>query len=99
KTLKFISGIAKYKEILQWWMGNGKAILEQLQDLLPHEIEERLPAYWAADLRAYLASKQAGAVMFIDTYEALWEKSRQQGSFYDKDAWVQELVLQLPEVL
>ncbi|ALS74138.1 hypothetical protein AUC31_02195 [Planococcus rifietoensis] len=99
KTLKFISGIAKYKEILQWWMGNGKAILEQLQDLLPHEIEERLPAYWAADLRAHLASKQAGAVIFIDTYEALWEKSRQQGSFYDKDAWVQELVLQLPEVL
>lgn len=99
KTLKFISGIAKYKEILQWWMGNGKAILEQLQDLLPHEIEERLPAYWAADVRAHLASKQACAVIFIDTYEALWEKSRQQGSFYDKDAWVQELVLQLPEVL
>lgn len=99
KTLKFISGIAKYKDTLQWWLGNGKAILEQLETLLPHEIEERLPAYWAADLKVHLANNQARTIIFIDTYEALWEKSRQQGSFYDKDAWLQEWVLQLPEVL
>lgn len=99
RTIKLLNGMAKYKEILQWWTGRGKEVMAQLQDMLPNEIEERLSVYWAADVKEYINTHQCPAVIFIDTYEALWENKRQQGSFHEKDAWVQELVLQLPEVL
>ena len=99
RTLKLLNGMTKYKEMLQWWTGRGKEVMAQLQDMVPNEIEEMLSVYWAADVRDYINTHKSSAVIFIDTYEALWENKRQQGSFHEKDAWVQELVLQLPEVL
>ncbi|MFE1245853.1 tetratricopeptide repeat protein [Fictibacillus sp. NPDC058756] len=99
KTLKLINGMGKYKEIIQWWTGRGKDVMMQLQDMLPNQIEEMLSVFWAADLRDYIKDKNLSAVIFIDTYEALWENKRQQGSFYERDSWARELVLQLPEVL
>jgi tetratricopeptide repeat protein len=38
-------------------------------------------------------------VLFIDTYEALWEGMRTEGRFFSQDEWVRELVAHLPEVL
>jgi tetratricopeptide (TPR) repeat protein len=99
KTLKLINGMTRYKESFHWWHGRGKEVLEQLEQLQPSEIEEMLPAYFAVDLKEYLETSMKKAVIFLDTYEALWEKNRNLGSFYEKDSWVQELVLQLPEVL
>jgi len=99
KTLKLINGLTKYKDLFQWWYGRGKETIEQLEDLQPSEIEELLPAYFAVDLKEYLVLTGEKLVIFLDTYEAIWEKNRLQGSFSEKDAWVQELVLQLPECL
>ncbi|MCA0150416.1 hypothetical protein LCD52_16645 [Rossellomorea vietnamensis] len=101
KTLKFMNGLSKYKEMLQWWFGRGKEVMAQLQEMLPNQIEEMLSVYWAADVKDYieLLPSSSSVVIFMDTYEALWEKQRQQGSYYERDAWVQEWVLQLPEVL
>jgi tetratricopeptide (TPR) repeat protein len=99
KTLKLINGVSRYKDVIQWWHGRGKQVMEQLEELLPNQIEELLPAFFAADLKEYLESTGKKAVYFLDTYEALWAKNRLQGAFHEKDDWVQELVLQLPEVL
>lgn len=100
KTIKLMNSMVRYKEMTQWWLGRGKNIMIQLNEMQPHEIEEMLSVYWAADLQDHLTSNpDTSAIIFIDTYEALWENKRQQGSFHDKDEWVQELVLQLPEVL
>ncbi|WP_061809009.1 tetratricopeptide repeat protein [Rossellomorea vietnamensis] len=100
KTLKFMNGLTRYKDMLQWWLGRGKDVMEQLQEMLPNQMEDMLSVYWAADVRDYLSNHSpSSVVIFMDTYEALWEKQRQQGSYYERDAWVQELVLQLPEVL
>ncbi|MFC0524901.1 tetratricopeptide repeat protein [Pontibacillus salicampi] len=99
KTLKLIHGLSKYKESINWWFGRGKQVLEQLEEMLPGEIEERLSLYWALDLKDYLQQKPKPAVLFIDTYEALLDNTNQQGHFLDKDEWIRQLVLQLPEVL
>lgn len=99
KTLKLIGNMGRYKESLQWWHGIGKQVMEDLEESIPSEIEEMLPAFFAEDIKEYLKRTGKSAVIFIDTYEALWAKNRLQGAFHDKDSWVQELVLQLPEVL
>ncbi|WP_377887593.1 tetratricopeptide repeat protein [Alkalihalobacillus sp. R86527] len=99
KTLKLMNGMTRYKDMMSWWLGSGKHVLTELQDMLPGEIEEKLPMYFAADLNAYLAKKHVSAVIFLDTFEALWEVDRNVGSFHQKDEWVRELVLQLPQVL
>jgi len=99
KTLKLITTMSRYKDSIQWWYGRGKQVVEQLEELLPSEIEELLPAFFAVDLKEYLETYGKKAVLFLDTYEALWAKNRLQGNFHEKDDWVQELVLQLPEVL
>lgn len=98
-TMKFIRGISKYKDMLNWWVGSGKKVLEQVNDLMPSEIEKRLPLYWAQDLKNHINENTSSIVLFIDTYEALWEKNRNQGIFEEKDKWVRELVLQVPEAL
>ncbi|NMD72617.1 tetratricopeptide repeat protein [Bacillus sp. DNRA2] len=100
KTLKLINGFTGYKDSFgKWWRKRGLDVLNQLEDLQPTEIEEMLPAFFSVDVKEYLASTGKTAIFFLDTYEALWEKNRQQGSFNEKDAWIQELVLQLKEVL
>ncbi|OZM56425.1 hypothetical protein CIB95_11665 [Lottiidibacillus patelloidae] len=99
KSLKFITGMMKYKDMLSWWNGRGKDVLAQLQEMKPFEIEERLPVYWAADLKDYLKNNDLSAIIFIDTFEALWQNARLVGSFHKKDEWVREFVLHLLEVL
>jgi tetratricopeptide (TPR) repeat protein len=39
------------------------------------------------------------AVLFIDSYEKLWETGSTEADFFKRDAWVRELVKQLPETL
>jgi tetratricopeptide (TPR) repeat protein len=85
----------------EWWTKRGRGELYQLQEMSPAEIAEWLPAFWAADLKDYLDRESRSAVLFVDTYEALWEGEgrRAEGRFFAQDAWVRELVSQLPEVL
>lgn len=87
------------KAIKNWWTKRGQNELDKLPKLEPKEISERLPMYWAADLNDYLESKDTSAVLFIDSYEALWEGIRSEAKVFKQDEWVRELVSQLPEVL
>jgi tetratricopeptide (TPR) repeat protein len=87
------------KMIREWWTKRGAQELRDLPELEPAEIAERLPMFWAADLRDHLQRHQVPAALFLDTYEGLWETERSEGKFHQRDEWVRELVAQLPEVL
>ena len=50
----------------------------------PKDIEDMLLVYWAADFSEWLKTSNRKAVVFFDTYEALWEHDRSKGSFGDR---------------
>ncbi|MBZ0201620.1 MAG: tetratricopeptide repeat protein, partial [Ignavibacteria bacterium] len=83
----------------KWWTKRGQKELYDLPSLSPKEILDRLPMYFALDLTDHLQSNRANAVIFIDTYEALWENSDHEGGFFLRDEWIRELVAHLPSVL
>ena len=60
-------------------------------------MKKLLPYFWAQDLNNYLENTSKSAVLFIDTYEALWEKERGRGNFNARDKWIRELISNLPE--
>jgi tetratricopeptide (TPR) repeat protein len=80
-----------------WWEKRGHQELKGLAAMEPLDIANRLPMYWAADVKAVLAGKSA--VICLDTYDALTEAERVEGKLREREAWVRELVAQLPEVL
>jgi tetratricopeptide (TPR) repeat protein len=82
-----------------WWTKRGCRELCELPGLEPAQLTERLPAFWAGDLKDHLQRKDTAAALFLDTYEALTEGERSAGKLYQHDEWVRELVAQLPEVL
>ncbi len=82
-----------------WWTKRGRADLQELASLGTDEILDRLPMFWAADLNAALAVTGERVVLFLDTYEALWEGKRQEHYRFTVDAWVREWILQTPGVL
>jgi len=79
----------------KWWKKNGETELQQLSEKEPLEIEVMLPYFWAQDLNNYLERVSKPAVLFIDTYEALWERERGRGNFNARDEWVRELISNL----
>jgi tetratricopeptide (TPR) repeat protein len=86
-----------------WWERRGERELGDLPQLEPGATVDRLPTSWASDLKDHLGVKACKAVLFIDTYEGLWEtgdrKQETVDSRQETDEWVRELVKQLPEVL
>jgi tetratricopeptide (TPR) repeat protein len=84
--------------LAEWWTKRGQRQLYELQGMEPNEIAERLPMFWADDLRYFMQRKGRPVVLFIDSYEALWEEGRAEGRFFVRDEWVRELVAHLPEV-
>jgi len=86
------------KFLKNWWKKRGKDQISALSNMEPGEILEHLPMFWALDFVDFLEDSGTSAVLFIDTYEALWSNARAEGSFYSRDEWVRELVLQLPGV-
>jgi tetratricopeptide (TPR) repeat protein len=84
-----------------WWTKRGHRDLYNLQMMELADIVDRLPMFWAEDLKDHLEHEGRTAVLFMDTYEALWqgEGRRTEGRFFAQDEWVRELVAQLPEVL
>ena len=78
----------------KWWKKRGEKELLQLSEKEPLEIEEMLPYFWAQDLNNYLEHTSKSAVLFIDTYEALWENQRGEGNFTRE--WIRELIPNLP---
>ncbi len=71
----------------KWWV-NGEEELLQLSEKEPLEIAETLPYFWAQDLNNYLEQTSKSAILFIDTYEALWENHRSDG--HSRDEWIRE---------
>jgi len=98
-----------------WWECRGERELEDLPQMEPGAIVESLPKLWAADVKDYLQSGSPesrvqspevgprNAVLFIDSYEKLraaGDGGRETEDRRQKtDAWVRELVKQLPEAL
>ncbi len=116
-----------------WWRQRGERELEDIPQMEPGEIVDRLPKLWAADLKDYLGaaslkpqapSREEGgerredsqvrnderrttneerskrrAVLFIDSYEKLWDVGMAEADFFKRDEWLRELVTELPEVL
>ncbi|MBN2541755.1 tetratricopeptide repeat protein [bacterium] len=87
------------KHIRDWWKKRGQSEIYKLTDMEPREILERLPMYWASDFKDFINSRGLSSVMFLDTYEAMWEGERAEAKVFTRDEWVRELVAQLPEVL
>ncbi|RPI17295.1 MAG: tetratricopeptide repeat protein [Ignavibacteriae bacterium] len=83
----------------QWWTKRGEQELYNLPELEAKEILERLPMFFASDLKDYLQKYNKPCVIFIDTYEALLEHSHNYGGFFANDEWIRELIAQLPEPL
>ena len=80
----------------EWWTTKGEKELKQLSEEEPLIIEERLSYFWAQDLNNYLERTSKPVVLFIDTYEVLWENY--SGDGYSLDKWIrEELILRLPE--
>jgi hypothetical protein len=80
-TARLLKNVPDY--LRKWWIKRGNAELKQLTKKEPLEIEKRLPYFWAQDLNNYLENASESAVLFIDTYEALWENHRSDGHSRD----------------
>lgn len=95
-TKAFMTGGNVFRE---WWKKRGEKELANLPTLEPKEISVRMPMFWASDLKDFLEEKKKDAVLFLDTYEALWENLKADGGFFMRDEWIRELVSHLPEVI
>ncbi|MFA5403631.1 MAG: tetratricopeptide repeat protein [Ignavibacteria bacterium] len=95
-TKAFMTGGNVFRE---WWKKRGEKELANLPLLEPKEISLRMPMFWASDMKDFLEEKKKEAVLFLDTYEALWENLKADGGFFMRDEWIRELVSHLPEVL
>ena len=83
----------------QWWEKRGHQELKGLAEMEPLDIAGRLPMYWASDVQEFLKEKNKTAIVFLDTYDSLTEAERMESKLREREAWVRELVAQLPEVL
>jgi len=107
EDLPFVQIVAKLPGLIQktstsvqgWWRRRGQEALREIRDMEPAEIADWLPAFWARDLRDHIENADQRVVLFIDTYEALWEGRRTESRFFTADDWVREWVAHLPEVL
>ena len=95
-TKAFMTGGNVFRE---WWKKRGEKELANLPTLEPKEISVRMPMFWASDMKDFLEEKKKDAVLFLDTYEALWENLKAEGGFFMRDEWIRELVSHLPEVV
>jgi hypothetical protein len=72
----------------------------KLEELTALEIEERLPAYFCYDLNYHLAKyKTKNSVIFLDTYEAFVKDALNNNSYYEKTAWIRDIVDELDNTL
>jgi len=77
-----------------------KQHLMRLEVKSANEVEEELPDYFAFDIIRYLSKEQKHqCVFFLDTYELLWEKGRNESNRLKNDSWIRRLVTRLPQSL
>lgn len=74
--------------------------LTELEEYSAIEIEERLPAFFSYDLKRIFKKKEISAfIIFIDTYEALWEEGKNEANLFSQDSWIRETIAHLPGIL
>ncbi len=66
--------------------------VKKLESMEAHEIEKKLPGFFAADFTDALGTNSK-ACIFIDTYEAIWKDWRGIGSFGKKDKWIRKCLI------
>ncbi|WP_047984189.1 hypothetical protein [Ornithinibacillus californiensis] len=80
-----------------------KEVKEQLIELEHcslQEMEERLIAFFAYDLRLAIEKYNIKhTVIFLDTFEAIWSSVTNKATIHSKDKWVRDLIGSLPDVL
>jgi len=65
----------------------------------PAVIAEYLPYYFSNDINEYLRDNPSKrCYILLDTYEELWNGSRDWGSYNLKDSWIRDLIKQTPLV-
>ncbi len=89
--------VGKAPDRLKEWALKREKEIARLPDMEALDIEKMLPVFFANDLADYLQKTSKSAVIFIDSYEALWEKERGQGSYNSRDEWVRQLIANLPK--
>lgn len=62
--------------------------------------EQLLPAFFAYDLKKYMQKeKDKVIIIFLDTYEALWGRIKNDITKFSQDQFIREFISQLPGVL
>ena len=83
--------------VLEEWSLKREEEIARVAEMEAPDIEKKLPAFFAHDLADHLQRTSKSAVFFVDSYEALWEKKKGQGSFNTRDEWIRELIANLPK--
>lgn len=74
--------------------------LKKMEVMSASQCEYLLLAFFAYDLNKYLAKENDKIiVIFLDTYEALWNEIKNDITKFSQDQFVRELISQLPGVL
>lgn len=77
-----------------------KEDLKKMEFMSVSQCENLLPAFFAYDLNKYLKKETNKIiVIFLDTYEALWNQNKNDITKFSQDQFVRELISQLPGVL
>ncbi|MFA3790013.1 hypothetical protein AB6T38_02730 [Aliiglaciecola sp. SL4] len=69
----------------------AKLALQSLQNMSEKEIVSVLPEFFSFDLNSYCEKKSSKAVLFFDTYEALWYGYSGEKHAFTRDSWVRQL--------
>jgi len=92
-------GYRKYNEMA--FDNNLKNEISKLKLLDAEAIENKLGIFFAYDIDKYKeGNPEKKVVIFLDTYEALWQQQRTQANALSQDEWIRDdLVSELPNVL
>ena len=88
------------EEVKNWWDDHRFSELEHLHNQEPRDILALLPSFFVSDLNEYLENnKEIQCVFFIDTFEKLLDKRRDEDQIYTHDQWLRDLIIDLPRVI
>ncbi|WP_420398683.1 tetratricopeptide repeat protein [Flagellimonas sp.] len=100
EDVPFLGTLAKIPRVMnslsetakEWWHKRGNLELQRLIGIENvYEIFEWLPVLWASDITSWSKKTNKKIVLFIDTYEALWDKQVWDDRGVSIDEWVRDL--------
>jgi len=89
-SIKMAKLIKRLPDSYREWELKNRDKISRLIHMEAAEIKRQLYLYWAYDLREYLQKNSESAVIFIDSYEALWGNDRSLASLSSKDEWLRK---------